>query len=408
MKKTFTLIIILLIGSAGITAKDSPIGKWLLAKVEIEGKTQELYSEIEFKEDGYISMEGRVFGEWKYNKKSKTITIESDMIKEFAGERKVDKLNKKVLVLTGPKVKMYFEKLNPEKILKDNTNSGLEGTWTSDMNGMKQLIIFELPKSMKIIESGDGMESTSGGEWIYNSDDKSLILMTRFDGLRGKVKVEEITAKEWIINSNGTKVQASKLEKSEVNIERLSFTEEDFYDNEGEPKFADDVNKLPWMGKEHQMIQDMEEVMSLTYTMSSLIEGTETFNTIELTANVVSNEPESKIQIDNIFVGYDRQSAPEDSEMSTVTLRLNDDNWEKKLYPFISTSYKVINQNEEITVAAGTYTCTAVEFMNQYEIKTKIWMINDMPGIVAKVIKENTDHFGDLEYNMFELKEINR
>jgi len=408
MKKTTLLLFAMLMISASITAKKTPVGKWLLAKVEMEGKTQEIYSEVEFKNDGYISMDGMVFGEWKYNKKSNTITIESDMIKEFAGERKIDKLNKKELVLTDSKTKMYFEKLLPKKILKDNTNSGLQGTWKATMNDMNQTIIFELPKSIRIIETGDGSESTSRGEWIYNSDDKSLILMTRFNGLRGKVSLEKISEKEFVINSNGTKVIATKLEKSKTTIERLSFTEEDFYTEEGEPKYSEDVQKLPWIEDNYKMIQDMEEVISLTYTMSTLIKNTDTFDTVELVSAVSSQPSDARMVMDNIFIGFDRQSAPDDYEMPTVTFDLNQDNWDKNLYPFIATSYRVISQNEETTVSAGTFVCTTIEFVGDREENIKIWMVNDKPGIVAKAIKESTDPFGDVEYNMFELKEITK
>ncbi|NOR73842.1 MAG: hypothetical protein GQ525_01650, partial [Draconibacterium sp.] len=89
MKKITLLFIMFLLISGAVSAKETSIaGKWLLTKVEMDGNIEEVYSDIEFKADGYVEMEGRVFGEWKYNKKAKSVTIKSEMIKEFAGERK--------------------------------------------------------------------------------------------------------------------------------------------------------------------------------------------------------------------------------------------------------------------------------------------------------------------------------
>jgi len=60
---------------------------------------------------------------------------------------------------------------------------------------------------------------------------------------------------------------------------------------------------------------------------------------------------------------------------------------------------------ETVTVPAGTFKCTVVEGFDS-ETKVKYWMINDLPGVYAKIIEEKTDPFGELEYKLFELEEI--
>jgi hypothetical protein len=404
MKKLSLLLFAILLISANLSAEESPIGKWLLIKVEIEGTTQNLFSEVEFKDDGYISMEGRVFGEWEYNNKAKSITIESDMIKEFAGTRTINKLNIKEMVLVGPKVKMYFERLDPKKILKDNTNSGLEGTWKTSMNNMDQTIIFDLPKSITITETNTGSVSTSKGEWIFNSDDNSLILMTRFDGLRGKVKIEEVTEKKLVINSNDEIIKATKLEKSKVKIERLTFNEGDFYDDNGDYKYYGSEEKLPWQDV-YMEIQKMEEVASLTYSMSTLIENTETFDTKTLSAIVSANASEGYMEMDNIFNGFDRNNLPEDYEMTVSQINIDEGNYDKKLFPFETSTFRVVDQKVEITTLAGTFTCTSVEFIGSFDENIKIWMINDKLGVIAKVIKDSPGNFGHyIVYDLIEVK----
>ena len=61
--------------------------------------------------------------------------------------------------------------------------------------------------------------------------------------------------------------------------------------------------------------------------------------------------------------------------------------------------------NKIITVPAGTFECTVVQgFVG--EEKFKYWMINEKPGVYARIINEKKSVFGDLEYFVFELKEI--
>jgi hypothetical protein len=60
---------------------------------------------------------------------------------------------------------------------------------------------------------------------------------------------------------------------------------------------------------------------------------------------------------------------------------------------------------QTITVAAGTFECTVIEGVDG-EDKVKFWMINDKPGVYARIIRESEDPFGDLEYTLTELEEI--
>lgn len=64
-----------------------------------------------------------------------------------------------------------------------------------------------------------------------------------------------------------------------------------------------------------------------------------------------------------------------------------------------------ITGTEKITVPAGSFTCTVVEgFLD--EEKYKYWMINEKPGIYAKVITEGLDWRNKLSYTIRELEEI--
>ena len=398
MKKGSLVLFVMLILSANIMAKESPIiGQWLLTKVEMEGNVEEVYSEVEFKSDGYAEMEGRVFGEWKYNKKSKTVTIESEMIKEFAGERKVTKLNKNELVLSGSKVKMFFTKLNEENIEAENTNSKLGGSWKILTESGFKILIFELPDVLSIKEKFDGGSSSVGGTWIFNSTDKSLIIMANDHELNGLNKVIKQSGNELELENRGNTIKALKLEKSSIKIERLSFSEEDFYDENGDYKYDDEEGKLKW-NDPYKLIVSMEKVKQLVYNFSTLIEGTETFETKELSSNVSTNVDEGMMSFDNIFIGFDRESTPEDYEMPIAYYSSD-----IRLFPFESDTYRVVGE-EEITTPAGTFNCTVVEAIGDFDENIKLWMVNNKPGILAKVIKDKPGDFG--HFIVFELVEI--
>lgn len=398
MKKGTLVLFVMLILSANIMAKESPIiGNWLLTKVEMEGNVEEVYSEVEFKDDGYAEMEGRVFGEWKYDKKAKTVTIESEMIKEFAGERKVTKLNKNELVLSGSKVKMFFIKLNEENIEAENNNSKLEGSWKILTESGFKMLIFELPDVLSIKEKFDGGSSSGGGTWIFNSTDKSLIIMANDRELNGLNKVVKQSGDELELENKGNIIKALKLEKSSIKIERLAFSDEDFYDESGDYKYYDEEGKLPW-NDPYELIVGMVKVKQLAYNFSTLIEGTETFETKELSTNVSTNVDEGMMSYDNIFVGFDRESTPEDYEMPIGYY-----NSDIRLFPFESDTYRVVGE-EEITTPAGTFSCTVVEAIGDFDENLKLWMITDKPGILAKVIKDKSGDFG--HFIVFELLEI--
>ncbi len=396
MKKiTFTFITLLMI-SATISAKEkSVIGTWLLTTVEEKGKVEEAYSEITFKDDGYAEWNGRVFGKWEHNNKS--FIIESEMIKEFAGEWKVSKYKNGELVLTKPGSKLSFIKLDKAKIEEENKNSGLEGSWKIITESGFKILMFKLPDLLSIKEDFGGGSSSGGGTWIYNSTDKSLLIMANDNELRGLNKVVKQTDNELELENKGNITKALKLEKSNIAIERLSFSEEDFYDENGNYKYEDEDGKLPW-DDYYATITNMAKVKQLVYNFSTLLEGTETFDTKKLTANIETNIEEEFMSFENIFIGFDKESTPEDNEMPIEYF-----NTDSKLFPFTSYTYRVVD-DQEITTKAGTFNCTVIEAIGDFDENLKLWMIKDKPGILAKVVRDKPGSIG--YFIVFELAQI--
>ncbi|MBN2238122.1 MAG: hypothetical protein JW729_11220, partial [Bacteroidales bacterium] len=73
------------------------------------------------------------------------------------------------------------------------------------------------------------------------------------------------------------------------------------------------------------------------------------------------------------------------------------------LYPLKDDTYRVVGQ-EQITTPAGTFDCTVLEVIYDYDIAKKLWMINDKIGVYAKIIEDKPGSFG--KYAIFELQEI--
>lgn len=160
MKQTILLITIL-IAFVGITnaQKTLATGNWLLTKVIVEDKKQEIYTPISFLENGNMNIMGMNMGSWDYDQQKNKFNIVSTQFAELAGENKVIKINSNELILNNNGTEIYFIKLDIEKIAKENKSSGLVGTWEfegdNNSDGLK-LTIFENPDLLTSIEKKPG------------------------------------------------------------------------------------------------------------------------------------------------------------------------------------------------------------------------------------------------------------
>jgi len=183
-------------------------------------------------------------------------------------------------------------------------------------------------------------------------------------------------------------------------IERLSFNQEMFKDEDENYKYEADEEKLPWKSS-YEMMLSLINTDHLIYKYANLIEDTETFENKTLKAEVKINEDEQMLSIDCIFHGYDRYNLPEDADLPPNQLDFRFDN---KIYPLKDLLLRISGE-ETITTEAGTFKCTLIEaYSNLFEESYKLWMINDKPGVYAKIIADKAGMFG--HYHVFELSKI--
>lgn len=377
------------------------VGEWLLEKIVEDGKTNIAGELIDLNSNGILYVQGYMFGDWDYNNTTKKLIFEVTEKKDpFNGEHTILESNKSTFILDVKGAKMYFSKMDREKIAKGNSESGLIGTWKIESKKSqdgKIFITFKTPDELVYVVKTDYSQQKGGAMWIFNKEDFTLFIKGFYDvnlpeGESTIIKLEDNNLE---LEHNGT-IYSLKREKKQ-NIERLNFTQDDFFTEEGDYKYEREEQKLPWL-MWSEMKTDLLYVNQLVYKYSTLINHTESFEDTTLTANVNATLEEEGFNIDYIFNGYDSYNLPEDTAFPS------NPEYSNPLYPLNDTMYRVVG-NEQITTSAGIFDCTVLEIFGDREVRKKVWMINNKIGVYAKIIADNPDeHFGS--YHIYELQEI--
>ena len=403
MKKLSILIILLAFSSLANAQTKKLIGSWLMTKAETPDGIQEPYFITDFNENGTMVVMGMEAGTWKYDKKKHSIVMESELDKDFNGEGKILNLNKTNLVVSKDGAKLYYTKVDADRISECNKNSGLIGKWKfkdQPYPDVTLYLTFTAPDEFSIVEKEPGVESRLNGTWIFDKEKMSLIMIglrgeDNFNGMNTIVSLDE---NKFILNNKGQIFTADKIKASNIQIERLTFTEDDFYTEDGDYKYEGEEEKLPWSNY-YDLITYLENVNQLVYKYSVLIEDAETFESKTLKADVSATLDEERASIDFIFNGYDRYNLPDDTE-----LRSNE-NYSDILFPLKGDTFRISGE-EEITTPAGTFQCLVLEIMGDFDTCKKAWMIKDKPGVYAKIIEDQPGNFG--HYSVYELQEIKK
>ena len=377
-------------------------GEWMLEKVEKDGKTDFISALVDLNSNGILYFGGHMFGEWGYNNTTKKLIFNVREDKDpLNGEHPIIESNKSVFIIDVEGAKMYFSKIDREKIAKENVASDLIGIWkhiNKEDSDKFQILTFKAPNELSYVVR-DGYRQKGGGMWMFNKNEKTVILLGGSKSLEGLNNIVSISSDEISLENNGTIYSFKKEESQAAKIERLTFSQNDFYDENEEFKYYDDEKKLPWGNLfSSEMKTSLANVTQLVYNHATLIDGTELFENKTLTADVTASIDEG-INIDNVFIGFDRYNVPENTAFPS-----NNYDQYNQLYPLEDDSFRFAG-NEEITTPAGTFNCTVFEVLSGSDEFKKLWMINDKPGVYAKIIEERTDDMYSY-YRIYELQEI--
>lgn len=395
MKKIIVLLMLTLFAVSIFPQEAAVTGMWLVTRAEAEGQVFEPYYIIDFKENGSMEFMGMGIGTWQYDKAGSRIIMKSEFDKDFNGENKILKLNGQELVVRKDETTIFYSKINQNEINENNKKSELPGLWKSkDTEYSDKFFKFELPDSFQTVEISVGMTESAIGTWIYNTLEKSVIIIGFTQDFKGKNIIKKLTKNELILENNGNRISLTRFVSDEGNIERLTFEYDDF------PEEYTGEYSLPWMWSEfREMVHFLSGVKSVKYRKGKIIEDLNILKYTTLISEIETDIDEQSVEFTNFIVEYGDSVQHSQNYKGRLSEMYNNFFPKDEPYPYRITGI------ETVTVPAGTFECTVVEgFIDEQRVK--YWMINDKPGIYAKTVLDGESMFGDPEYNVAELEDI--
>ncbi len=289
---------------------------------------------------------------------------------------------------------MLFGLLNGQK-------SKVDGAWQlykvevgdQVIENLKSVYIFDDEGVLKASRSAAG-DVFSVGTWTYDQNENLLIMRSTLDkDFNGKTSVLRVNEENLVLKKAEATLYFKRViikvkvkAAPSVVIEKLDFTMEDFFDKDGEYKYYDDEEKLPWNDPQ-KMVQSMADVNQLVYHYLQINADGEKEEDKILTADVEANVEESSLNIDFIFYGYDKYDLPDDTGLPP-SAKCGD-----SLFPEKDNVFRIAG-NEQIITPAGTFDCTVIEVSGEFDECRKLWMVTGKPGVYAKIVVEKLGDWG--------------
>ena len=288
-----------------------------------------------------------------------------------------------------------------EEIVEEVTEEGESQEYYENFNSQNDRETnYLLFNSENIYRNTQG-NSSSTGMWVFKKN-KTITFIGRYIGFGGENKIIEINDNKFVFsNKDGQIFTATKTEQDAKNLEYINFNEEEYFhitENSKSPKLEIDNSKIPW-GDYYSNVEYLKSIKAIEYTCYKPIEYIEVFEKTKRTISVEYSNEENAILIDDLF-----------SSSSYAEKIKYGENYYGQIanHPYIVIedilTGKVMGQ-EKISTPAGTFECTVIEGYYDYEKKIKIWMINNKPGVYAKIINSEKDIRG-ITYSLFILNRI--
>jgi len=394
MKKIFIFIAVMAFSGMTWAQTNTLIGSWLLTKAVIGDRVIEPYFVTEFKADGHMQVMGINAGTWTVNSSGTRLIMKSELDKDFNGESKILKLDSKNLILEKKGTNFHYIRIDPEKVNAQNSKSALPGIWNfTNAEGDEAWLKFMLPDSFLQVTIGDGWMDRARGTWIFDPGENSLIITGFTKLLKGKNRIKALTAQKLVLENSRQTIEAQKEEPSARPIERLTFTDDEIPDASDET-----YNQLPWQNFD-QMVEFLSPIHALKYRRGKLIAGLNLlkYDTIIRKIHVDTEKP--AVKFSNLAVSKNDTLQFSENYRGGLTELNNLFFPQEEPIPF-----RIVG-TQTITVPAGSFSCTVVEGFDG-DTRMKYWMINDKPGIYAKIIREASLAGDEPDYSVMELTKI--
>lgn len=403
LKLVFAILAIMLATLLTQAQQPKLAGNWLLVKVDKNGVAEDENTEFLFKKDGLVSSSGFDFAKWRFNAAAMEINLAPPLSEdEFNGIHKVKQLTNKQLVFSQGGTTYYFKRINEEqkhidaeKTGKTNEVSGLAGTWKLNHKVFDELFLkLELPETFKFISCASGTTTSTKGQWHYLSETNELELTGVAEGehfiLKGKSRIKDhssgflalVTARETLL--------FNRIDKS--NIEWLTFSADELKNH------TNNESQLPksWQNNA-SLISHLAKLQNMVYHCKTYVPQAEALkNTGKILKKIDAKPEKGSVSIANIMITkYDTLQYSE-SYMGNM---MNQNN---HFFPEEEPGFYRVTGNEKYE----GYECTVIEAVSDNK-RIKLWMINNQPGVYAKIIEQGK-HFmtGETEYRVITLLRI--
>jgi len=362
-------------------------GDWLIINLQNGDKSGTPYIIQSFKPDGKMLFRDFEIGTW--NQSGNTLHLQSKLYPVFNGDFKIVKSDSDKMIIKSKQTDATLIKYNLEKLKSDKQFQNLIAAWK--FGGTDTNILRLRPDGKYILLSiGTDMNMSTKGNWYFIPGTNTFVLQGHPDFLSGKDSIIQ-QGKDYIeVLNHELHYQLERMPEHKL-IEHLTFKEEDF------PEENIDAEKLPW--REFDNMKDyLSKIKTLRYNKYDYYSDVDAFVLTEIFTEVEQNEKNT--QFTEYY--YPNEEAVKLSETVKGFLQ----NTYNDFFPQKDLDYyKVIDTQQKISVPAGTFICTVVEGMTGDD-KFSYWMINDKPGVFAKIIKENDGQFGNAFYQKYELTDI--
>jgi hypothetical protein len=370
--KKISIILAFLFISNFYAQKSKCIAKtWLLTTIHTQNKKVKPYAVVQFKPNGKMAIRNYEIANWKID--GNKLIIDSNVKKSLSGVAQILKINKKQLIYSKGNDTFYYIAYNPKQVKDDPVYNKNLGVW--QMNGNQLKIIEFMPdgKLSYFIDFGNGT-MTSIGNWIYIPDQKKIILQGDLSGFEGIYTIQKINNEiaEW----EKDKIHYQWEKKSQIdNPPHLSFAYEEVENNEGE------THDLPW--SQEALSGYLKGIKKVEYQLKIYEPDVHTFREKNIVSEIEVNEEKDQITFTNFEIKDEEKFIINKEIKGYLQNAYNAFFPQKDIGPF-----QIKNNFEKIKINGKEYICTVVEGFDG-DTKIKYWMINDKPGIYAKVMIEN-------------------
>jgi hypothetical protein len=388
MKKIVLILIAQLIIGTSFAQKTSFSGEWQWIKTIKDGVEKKEKTKLKFAADGTIWVEIFNIGNWKFNKAQMEVLLKNNMGEnELNGMHKVLELTERSLIIQKGKEIYYFNHINTDKINQDNSQSQLAGTWKLNHKVFDEIFLqLELPNKFRFISCSPNTTTSTSGEWhfIPNTNQLELAGTPEQFILKGKSKIKDISAHSLALITPRETLLFDKVNPTD--IEWLPFTIKDFEDTENNTK------QLPkaWQN-DNNFINHLGKLNGLLYDTKIYVQQAKALKNAQILKKIKTTK--ESVSISNIIMHkYDTLQYSENYKGHLM-------NQNNCFFPEEEPGhFRVIGKAQ-----LNGYQCTIIEAING-DSKIKYWMIDNQPGVYAKIITQTENTFlKETSYNVITL-----